>query len=165
MWTRKTILSAALALVAAGAASAALAQSGLEDGLEPTHPLTGPNPLPQVTPADPMPPEVVDEQRVRRGYPEQPPVIPHRIRDYQIDLNTNKCLTCHAREFAPRVQAPMISVTHFMDRDQQMLAGVAPRRYTCRQCHVPQTKAVPPIPNTFMEIGTLAIDEAQGGGD
>jgi nitrate reductase cytochrome c-type subunit len=31
-----------------------------------------------------------------RNYPEQPPVIPHTTQGYQIDINGNKCLSCHA---------------------------------------------------------------------
>ena len=42
----------------------------------------------------------------------------------------------------------MISVTHFMDRDGQVLADVTPRRYFCTACHVPQTDAQPLVPNT-----------------
>lgn len=156
---RKFILPVVLTLAGV---SVALAQDapGLQGGLQPDHPLTGPSPLPVVTPADPMPPRIADDLRQRRTYPEQPPVIPHSIRGYEVNLRTNKCLTCHSREYAAQVQAPMISITHYVDRDQQMLAGVAPRRYNCQACHVPQTVARPPIDNTFREIGTLAI----GGG-
>ena len=32
-----------------------------------------------------------------RNYPEQPPIIPHKIEAYQIDLNVNQCMTCHSR--------------------------------------------------------------------
>lgn len=158
---KTTILPLAAALLAGAAISVAAAQ-GLEGGLDPTHPLTGPTPLPKITQADPMPPEIVDDIRQRRSYPEQPPVIPHAIRDYEINLNTNKCLTCHSREYAAQVQAPMISVTHYVDRDQQMLAGLAPRRYLCNQCHVTQTRATPPIPNTFQEVGTVASGVVPG---
>ncbi|MCA1940123.1 MAG: nitrate reductase cytochrome c-type subunit [Caenispirillum bisanense] len=159
---RRLVLSV---LVTVAGISVAVAQGvpGLEGGLDPEHPLTGPDPLPRVTQADPMPPEIVDDIRQRRSYPEQPPVIPHSIRGYEVNLRTNKCLTCHSREYAAQVQAPMISVTHYVDRDQQMLAGVAPRRYTCRLCHVPQTKAVPPVENTFLEIGTLATGRGSAG--
>ena len=31
--------------------------------------------------------------------------------------STNRCLTCHARQFIEGSGAPMISVTHFMDRE------------------------------------------------
>ena len=65
--------------------------------------------------------------------------------------NTNQCLTCHARQFIEGSGAPMISVTHFMDRDGQVLADVTPRRYFCTACHVPQTDAQPLVANTFRD--------------
>ncbi len=99
--------------------------------------------------------DINDDQRRARNYPEQPPVIPHNIRDYPITLNANKCLTCHTREFTAESQAPMISVTHFMDRDGQVLATVTPRRYFCTQCHVPQSEAPDLVRNTFEPIDAI----------
>lgn len=108
-------------------------------------------------------PEVTDDRRVRRNYPEQPPVIPHSIRDYEINLNSNKCLTCHSRAFNAEVGAPMISITHYIDRDGQVLASIAPRRFVCTTCHVPQTTADPPVANRFVDVDTLL--SRQGGGE
>ena len=102
--------------------------------------------------------ENTDLKRVR-NYPEQPPTIPHTIRGYQVDKNFNKCLTCHSRTAIEVSQAPMVSVTHFMDRDGQVRAAVSPRRYFCLQCHVPQTDATPLVGNTFVDIDTLIRDE------
>ena len=90
-----------------------------------------------------------------RAYPMQPPSIPHAIENYQIDRNANKCLSCHARTRTPESQAPMISVTHFMDRDGNFLADVSPRRYFCTQCHVTQVEGKPLIDNTFVPIDQL----------
>lgn len=90
-----------------------------------------------------------------RNYPEQPPVIPHAIRGYEITLNANRCLTCHGRQFTEQSQAPMISITHFMDRDDQILATVSARRYFCTQCHAPQTEAKPLVDSRFLDIDTL----------
>ena len=112
--------------------------------------------------APPIAPDVNDDKRQMRNYPEQPPVIPHQIRDYQITLNANKCLTCHSRQFTAQSQAPMISITHFMDRDGQVLASVTPRRYFCTQCHVTQADVEPLIENDFEDIDTL-IDAERGG--
>lgn len=28
----------------------------------------------------------------------QPPVVPHKIENYQLDKNPNRCMMCHARE-------------------------------------------------------------------
>ena len=92
---------------------------------------------------------IVDDVRRMRNYPEQPPVIPHAIDGYQLTLNTNRCLSCHEREYTEKSGAPMISITHFMDRDGQVLSEVAPRRYFCTACHVPQTDAAALVPNLF----------------
>jgi len=91
----------------------------------------------------------------KRNYPMQPPTIPHKINNYQVDLKTNKCLTCHSRKYTEQSQAPMISVTHYMDRDGNFLADVSPRRYFCKQCHVTQTVATPLVDNSFMDIDDI----------
>ncbi|MEA7178548.1 nitrate reductase cytochrome c-type subunit, partial [Salmonella enterica subsp. enterica serovar Montevideo] len=39
--------------------------------------------------------------------------------------------------------APRISPTHFMDSDGKVSGNVAPRRYFCLQCHVPQSDTAP----------------------
>lgn len=97
----------------------------------------------------------------KRNYPMQPPTIPHKIDNYQVDLRTNKCLSCHSRKRTQDSQAPMVSVTHFMDRDGNFLADVSPRRYFCSQCHVPQTDAVPPVGNDFMDVDDLLKAKAK----
>lgn len=106
-------------------------------------------------PAPPLPSPIVDDQRRMRNYPEQPPIIPHSIDGYQISLNANRCLECHRRQFTDLVNAPMISISHFQDRDGQMLADVAPRRYHCTACHVQQTDARPLVENSFRDMLTL----------
>lgn len=111
----------------------------------------------------PIPADVTDDRRVARNYPEQPPVIPHNVRDYQINLNTNRCLTCHSRRYTEVVQAPMISITHYVDREGQTLGSVSPRRYFCMQCHVPQTVAEPIVRNEFEDIDELITRARQGG--
>jgi cytochrome c-type protein NapB len=94
---------------------------------------------------------VVDDVKRMRNYPEQPPIIPHSIDGYQLTLNTNRCMDCHKREFTEGSGAPMISVTHFQDRDGQVLSDVTPRRYFCTACHVQQTDVQPLVRNTFQD--------------
>jgi cytochrome c-type protein NapB len=101
--------------------------------------------------------------RRARNYPEQPPTIPHTIEGYRIDINSNKCLSCHSRAAVAQSQAPMISITHFMDRDGQFLASVSPRRFFCNSCHVPQHEVRPPVANDFVDIDTLLSRTAPGG--
>ena len=105
--------------------------------------------------ADPFARPIVDDKRVMRNYPEQPPVIPHAIENYQLTLRTNRCLECHRRQYTEASGAPMISVTHFMDRDGQVLGDVTPRRYFCTACHVSQVDTRPLVPNTFQDMTAL----------
>ncbi len=99
-----------------------------------------------------MAPTLNTDLRQVRNYPEQPPLIPHKIDGYQIDRNANKCLTCHSRTAVEVSQAPMVSVTHFMDREGQVLASISPRRYFCTQCHVPQLDVRPLVDNSFVDV-------------
>jgi cytochrome c-type protein NapB len=96
-----------------------------------------------------------------RNYPEQPPSIPHKIDGYQVDLNSNRCMSCHSRGATGQSQAPMVSITHFMDRDGQFLASISPRRYFCNQCHVVQTEAQPLVANDFVDIDSLLAGQGQ----
>jgi len=112
-------------------------------------------PLDQTT----APPPIVnpDNSDVRRtrNYAMQPPVVPHKIEGYQLDKNANRCMMCHARTRTQESQAPMISVTHFMDRDGNFLAELSPRRYFCLQCHVPQAGLNPLVNNEFKDVDTM----------
>ena len=94
-----------------------------------------------------------------RAYPQQAPTIPHDITGYQIDLNFNRCLACHSRKKADEAQAPMVSITHYMNREGQFLADVSPRRFFCNQCHVPQLEVKPLIDNTFIDMDSLVKGE------
>lgn len=111
--------------------------------------------LDQDLPAPKIPRDRVTAQPSSRAYPEQPPTIPHNIRDYQIDKNFNMCLSCHSRSASPISGAPMVSITHFYDRDGQALASISPRRYFCVQCHVPQVDVAPARANTFKSIDAV----------
>lgn len=111
--------------------------------------------------APPMANVMNKDLRRARNYPEQPPTITHKVDGYQVDLNSNKCMSCHSRAATGESQAPMVSITHFMDRDGQFLASISSRRYFCNQCHVVQTEAQPPVANDFVDIDTLLAGEGQ----
>src|SRR3954466_73795 len=143
------------------AASFAVAATGLAGQTQST--LRGSTPLDIEGPAPRMTPLRNTTEKEVRNYPEQPPLIPHSIDGYQIDLNGNKCLSCHARARTGESRAPMLSITHFMDRDGQFLASVSPRRFFCTQCHVPQNVVKPPVDNDFVDIDTLLSRAAPGG--
>jgi cytochrome c-type protein NapB len=124
--------------------------------------LTGPTPPMEEVETPPLDRPITDDVRRMRAYPEQPPVIPHSIEGYQLTLNANRCLDCHRRQFVEGSGAPMISITHFMTREGQMLADIAPRRYFCTACHVQQTDADPLVENEFrdmLDVGPGTVEE------
>jgi cytochrome c-type protein NapB len=106
-------------------------------------------------PANIIPNVVNSDIKQARNYPMQPPIIPHQTRNYEVNLNSNKCMSCHSRNRTQESQAPMVSVTHFMNRDGNFLAEISPRRYFCNQCHVTQVNAQPLVENTFTDMHKL----------
>ncbi len=144
-----SVLAGLAVLVVGSVADSQTGFVGLRSGLR------GNTPLQEEGPAPRMLPQANTDIREMRSYPEQPPVIPHTIDAYQLDANVNQCLSCHARSRTGESQAPMVSITHFMDRDGQFLASVSPRRYFCIQCHVPQHPVTPPVANRFIDVDTL----------
>lgn len=90
------------------------------------------------------------EGREARNYRQQPPLIPHSTEQYQMDLRTNQCLSCHDWTNAGDRGAPTLSMTHYLDRDGNQLDTVAGTRWFCNQCHVPQANAPTLIGNTFV---------------
>jgi len=96
-----------------------------------------------------------DRDPIPRDYVQQPPLIPHKITGYKIDLRSNKCLTCHSWSRYKEVGATKISLTHFKDRGGSEMAEVAPRRYFCTQCHAPQVNAKPLVENNFKPITAI----------
>ncbi|MFW2545395.1 nitrate reductase cytochrome c-type subunit [Primorskyibacter sp. 2E107] len=89
------------------------------------------------------------EGREARNYRQQPPIVPHSLDQYQIDLRTNQCLTCHDWSNAGDRGAPTLSMSHYLDRDGTQLDTVAGTRWFCNQCHVPQADAPALVGNTF----------------
>ena len=90
-----------------------------------------------------------ETMRFNRDYRQQPPLIPHSIDQYQIDLRANQCLTCHDWTNAGDRGAPTLSMTHYLDRNGRELDQIAGTRWFCNQCHVPQVDAPELVENTF----------------
>lgn len=97
-----------------------------------------------------------DQEPMARDYLHQPPLIPHQTRNYQINTNSNKCLSCHSWKNYRKAGATKISFTHFDTRNGQQLSDVSPRRYFCTQCHVTQADAKPLIENDFKPVEELS---------
>ena len=116
---------------------------------------------------EPKPPPLGNPEnrdiRRERSYSMQPPTIPHKIDNYQVDMNVNACLTCHSRGRAPLTQAVAVSVSHYMDRDGNFLAEISPRRYFCEQCHVAQVDAKPLVENRFEDVDEIIKRTASKG--
>jgi cytochrome c-type protein NapB len=132
---------------------------GLVMADELTEGLRGKAPLDQEPKAPRM--ATVENTDVKRGraYTSQPPTIPHSIEKYEITRNVNFCMYCHSRVRNEEFGAPMVSATHYMDRDHDYLAEISPRRYFCTQCHVVQTDAPVPVDNTFIDVYDIVMRE------
>ncbi|MCP4044385.1 MAG: nitrate reductase cytochrome c-type subunit [Gammaproteobacteria bacterium] len=96
-----------------------------------------------------------DRSPIARDFIQQPPLIPHDIKGYQINLKFNKCLTCHSWANHLEARATKISQTHFTGRDGIELANVSAGRYFCTQCHVPQRDTAPLVKNEFEPVKVL----------
>jgi len=97
-----------------------------------------------------------DDQPIARDYVQQPPLIPHKVDNYQINLKSNKCMSCHSWSNYRESGATKISQTHFESRDKNVLANVSARRYFCTQCHVPQVDAQPLVENKFEPVTSIS---------
>ena len=151
----KRVLAALLLLIGAGTVSAQAPT--LVNGLR------GATPLAEEGRPPPLPKAVNDDQRRARSFPAQPPVIPHQVDNYQVDARFNKCMSCHGRDRVGESGAPMVSITHFLDRDGQMRQEISPRRYFCTKCHIPQNDIRPPVKNTFQDFYNVQPDPAPKG--
>ena len=148
------VLATALLCVSVQAQDAA--KTGIDNvthGGQPS--LRGLNELDDTRPADEFKRVIKDRSPYVSEYVYQPPLIPHSIRNYELSLNANKCLSCHSFSKSVESGATKISVTHYETREGQVLSDVSPRRYFCLQCHVVQTDVRPLVENTFKPVESL----------
>lgn len=97
----------------------------------------------------------LDIEPIARNYFQQPPMIPHRTREYKITVRHNKCMTCHGWDTYKKAKATKVSQTHFSDRDGNAQSTLAARRYFCTQCHAPQSDVKPLVENGFAPVHDL----------
>lgn len=86
---------------------------------------------------------------IERNYKEQPPMVPHEVEKYELNVRVNGCLKCHGPESYEKEKSPKIGDSHFLDRDGKKLDQVSSRRWFCTQCHVPQLSGDPLVDNSF----------------
>lgn len=142
------ILSTTLALLTLFSGSASASETGGLNSLR-AHDLS------VQAPAAAMKKVLESDTVLGRDFVEQPPLIPHGIRNYVTNREGNSCLNCHSWKNASKWGATRISVTHFFNRDGQQLADVAPGRYFCLQCHVTQAVGGALQENQFKPVDAL----------
>lgn len=133
-----TLVIALLALAPAGTADADAVSS-----------LRGPLALESQKSPPPVYKLKLDQEKFARNYKTQPPLIPHKVAKYRINLKANRCIKCHGKANYKDEEAPMIGVSHFMDTDGKEGKKINMSRYFCTQCHVAQADAKPLVANTF----------------
>ncbi len=89
---------------------------------------------------------------IERSYKQQPPMVPHTVDKYEINLKNNGCLKCHSEKTYEKEKAPKVGDSHYVDRDGKILDTISSRRYFCDQCHTTQVGAEPLVQNNFVGV-------------
>jgi len=92
---------------------------------------------------------VIQKEGFERSFKEQPPMVPHEVDKYEVNLKINGCLKCHSEATYEKEKAPRIGDSHYVDRDGNVLETLSSRRYFCNQCHAPQLTGEPLVENEF----------------
>ncbi len=86
---------------------------------------------------------------IERNYKEQPPLVPHEVDKYEVNIKVNGCMKCHSAATYEKEKAPKVGDSHFLDRDGNKLDNLSSRRYFCNQCHAPQLSTNQLVENNF----------------
>ncbi len=92
---------------------------------------------------------ILDQESFDRNFKSQPPLIPHKVEKYKVNLKANRCLKCHDKSNYKEEEAPMTGKSHYIGADGKEMDKISMKRYFCNQCHVPQADAKPLVKNTF----------------
>ncbi|MBI3776725.1 MAG: nitrate reductase cytochrome c-type subunit [Gammaproteobacteria bacterium] len=124
--------------------------SRLAIGAEAVQTLRGATGVLELGAAPPPEHQAITRRPAPRNYPQQPPLIPHNVQGLMIQTRVNMCLACHARQTEKRSNAAKLPDSHFLDRAGTPSGDiVAPRRWFCVQCHVPQLDTPPLVSSTY----------------
>ncbi|MBT4888212.1 MAG: nitrate reductase cytochrome c-type subunit [Rhodospirillales bacterium] len=91
----------------------------------------------------------LDLEKFERNFKTQPPLIPHKVAKYKINLKANRCLKCHDKANYKEEESPMVGKSHYVDDAGVEGDKLNMGRYFCTQCHVPQADTSPLVSNTF----------------
>jgi len=94
----------------------------------------------------------LNQESFPRNFKEQPPLTPHKVEKYRINLKANGCLKCHDKDTYKEEDAPLAGKSHYMGEDGKEMEILHMSRYFCNQCHVPQVDAKPLVANTFVGV-------------
>jgi cytochrome c-type protein NapB len=112
--------------------------------------LRGVNEIPATQGAPELVKFINDKENVERTFEQQPPLVPHTVDRYAINLKTNECLECHMKEPGKdEAKSVEMSESHFVNRDGKKGDDPVGARHFCNQCHVPQVDAQPLVGTTF----------------
>ena len=89
------------------------------------------------------------DEPIPRETDQQPPMIPHDIGAFQINLEKNTCLRCHGAEGTAQSNATPISRSHYQNREGEDTGELSGSRYFCTLCHAPQADVEPLVDNEF----------------
>lgn len=92
---------------------------------------------------------IEQKEGFERSYKEQPPMVPHEVDKYEVNLKNNGCLKCHSEKTYEKEKASKIGDSHYVDRNDKDLGTLSSRRYFCNQCHAPQLSGDPLVENVF----------------
>jgi cytochrome c-type protein NapB len=145
---KRAITTVFLTVLLLGVAAIALTV-GIQAQAQDLQSLRGMSAIPETNPPPDARSQDTGSGQFSRAYRQQPPLIPHEIEDYRIDLRDNECLQCHDWPYNVDQGAPKISETHYTDRDGVALDRVSRNRWFCTQCHVPQVDARTLVGNRF----------------
>lgn len=91
-----------------------------------------------------------ESEALRKNYRQQPPLIPHKIDKYQVNLKANQCLRCHSWPYNTDFKTVAAPESHYVDAQTGKRSDdISKGRWFCTQCHVPQSNAPELIENFF----------------
>jgi len=143
---KKFIIATAAFIMAVGLALPQLAMADTATSLRGTTQLSADSLNPE------MPKLKLDQEKFDRSFKQQPPLIPHKVKKYKVNLKTNRCLACHDKPNYKEEEAPVVGKSHYIGKDGKEREKINMGRYFCTQCHVGQVNAKPLVENTFKGV-------------